>query len=149
MDVNLLDLTVKMTQVEGITPAYDTLFLVGNETDWGFRQMWQDPLDPFLFRIGVFFEKGGEFKFGTSEGSWENMYKATEENASYTNSSVEFVKGFDPDNKWFLTQDETNKAYKICLDIRTGEERMIMRLFTPLSGDVSCRRRHPKRMGSR
>ena len=131
VDVNLLDLTVKMTQVEGITPAYDTLFLVGNETDWGFRQMWQDPLDPFLFRIGVFFEKGGEFKFGTSEGSWENMYKATEENASYTNSSVEFVKGFDPDNKWFLTQDETNKAYKICLDIRTGEERMIMRLFTP------------------
>lgn len=130
VDVNLLDLTVNITKTEGITPAYDKIFFVGNETDWGFRQMSQDPLDPFLFRIGIFFEKGGEFKFGTADGSWENMYKATSANAPYTQQSVEFVKGFDPDNKWFLTDAETNYAYKICLDIRTGAERMIMRKFT-------------------
>lgn len=131
VDVNLLTMTVDITQTEGVAPAYDHLFFVGNETDWGFRPMTQDPLDPFLFRLGVFFEKGGEFKFGTSDGSWENMYKAATPNAPYTDSDVEFVKGYDPDNKWFLTESETNLAYKICLDIRQGEERMMMRLFTP------------------
>lgn len=131
VDVNLLNLTVKFTQVEGVKPAYDQLFFVGNETDWGFRPMVQDPVDPFLFRIGVFFEKGGEFKFGTADGSWENMYKATTPNAPYTDSSVEFIKGYDPDNKWFLTESETHYAYKICLDIRTGAERMMMNLFNP------------------
>ncbi len=131
VDVNLLDLTVEFRQVEGITPQFDQLFFVGNETDWGFRPMVQDPIDPFLFRIGLFFEKGGEFKFGTADGSWENMYKATTPNAPYTDSSVEFVKGYDPDNKWNLTAAETNYAYKICLDIRTGSERMLMQLFNP------------------
>ena len=130
VDVNLLALTVDITKVEGIAPAYDNIFFVGNETDWGFRRMSQDPLDPFLFRLGIFFEKGGEFKFGTSDGSWENMYKATSANAPYTQQSVEFIKGYDPDNKWFLTDSETNLAYKICLDIRSGAERMIMRQFT-------------------
>lgn len=131
VDVNLLDLTITYTQTEGVTPPYDQLYFVGNETDWGFRPMSQDPLDPFLFRIGVFFTKGGEFKFGTADGSWENMYKAANANAPYTDTAVEFVKGFDPDNKWVLTEAETNLAYKICLDIRPGAERMMMRLFTP------------------
>ena len=131
VDVNLLDLTVSFTPTEGVTPQFDRIFFVGNETDWTFRPMTQDPLDPFLFRIGVFFTKGGEFKFGTADGSWENMYKATTGNAPYTDSSVEFVKGYDPDNKWFLTDSDTGLAYKICLDIRTGAERMMMQLFNP------------------
>lgn len=131
VDVDLLNLTVNFTMTEGIEPPYSTIYLVGNETDWNFRQMNQDPLDPFLFRIGVFFVKGGEFKFGTSEGSWENMYKAPRENAPYTDREVQFIKGFDPDPKWFLQPGETNLAYKICLDIRPGAERMIMNLYTP------------------
>lgn len=133
VDVNLLTLTISITQTEGIEPPYSTLFFVGNETDWSFWQMTQDPLDPFLFRIGVFFEKGGEFKFGTADGSWENMYKATVTNAPYTDTTMEFVKGYDPDNKWLLSDSETNLAYKICVDIRPGAERMLMRLFTPYS----------------
>lgn len=133
VDVNLLDLTVSINKTEGIEPPFSSLFFVGNETDWNFRKMTQDPLDPFLFRIGVFFEKGGEFKFGTSEGSWENMYKAAHENAPYTDPEMELVKGFDPDNKWVLTASETNFAYKICVDIRPNSERMLMRLFTPYS----------------
>ena len=57
----------------------------------------QDVLDPYLFRFGKFFEvgKGGEFKFGTSDGSWENMYKAKNADAAYTDTEVVFVKGFD------------------------------------------------------
>lgn len=42
-----------------------------------------------------------------------------------------FVKGFDPDNKWVLKDGECGKAYKICMDIRSGKERMMMSEFTP------------------
>ena len=94
--------------------------------------MKQDVLDPYLFRFGKFFEvgKGGEFKFGTSDGSWENMYKAKNADAAYTDTEVVFVKGFDPDNKWVLKDGECGKAYKICMDIRSGKERMMMSEFT-------------------
>ena len=69
---------------------------VGNATDWGFVKMKQDVLDPYLFRFSPFFEVGkGEFKFGTSDGSWENMYKAKNADAAYTDTEVVFVKGFD------------------------------------------------------
>ncbi len=131
VEVNLLELTASFTQVEGIVPEFDQIFFVGTETGWSFRPMTQDPLDPFLFRIGQFFSQGGEFKFGTADGSWENMYKATMENAPYTDQSVQFVKGYDPDYKWILPDSESNLAYKICLDIRSGSERMIMQLFNP------------------
>lgn len=131
IDVNLLDMTVKIVLTDGLRPPYDMIYLVGNETGWGFEAMNPDPIDPFLFRIGKFFTKGGEFKFGTSKGSWENMYKVTQPNAPYTDQSVEFVKGFDPDNKWFLKDNEINLGYKICFDTRPGSERMIMTLFTP------------------
>ena len=131
VDVNLLDMSISITQVEGVKPAYDNLFFVGNETGWGFWPMTVDPLDPFLFRIGVNFSKGGEFKFGTAEGSWENMYKATSANAPYTQTSMEFIKGFDPDNKWNLTE---TGAFKICVDLRTGKERMLMKKFDGFDG---------------
>lgn len=133
MTVNLLDSTLTLEKTDGLKPAYDELFFVGNATGWGFVQMQQDLIDPFLFRLGYVFEKGngGEFKFGTANGSWENMYKATQSNAPYTDQNMEFVKGYDPDNKWYLNDDETGKAYKICVDIRDGKERMMMRPFTP------------------
>ena len=98
---------------------------------YSFKPMTQDALDPFLFRYGAEFNNEGDFKFATASGSWENNYKATQPDAPYTDSSVEFVKGFDPDNKWRLKSDELGKAYKICLDIRSGKERMLMSVFTP------------------
>lgn len=131
VDVNLLTLSMTIAESAGEMPAYDALYFVGNETGWSFWSMAKDVLDPYLFRIGVHFTQGGEFKFGTSDGSWENMFKATEANASYTNSSVVLVKGFDPDNKWYLKDDENNKPYKICFDIRSGKERMLMTEFVP------------------
>ena len=75
--VDLLAATVSIEKTEGISPAFDQLFFVGNATGWGFEPMTQDVLDPFLFRMGRYFEQGvgGEFKFGTSMNSWENMYK--------------------------------------------------------------------------
>lgn len=133
VEVNLFTGIVTLTETETLAPAYDQLYFVGNASDWGFMPMQRDALDPYLFRYGKLFEigKGGEFKFGTSEGNWENMYKAKNANAAYTDTEVEFVKGFDPDNKWVLKDEECGKAYKICMDIRSGKERMLMREFTP------------------
>lgn len=144
VEANLFTSVLTLTQTETLAPAYDQLYFVGNPTDWNFVPMKRDVLDPYLFRFGKFFEagKGGEFKFGTAEGSWENMYKAKNADASYTDTQVEFVKGFDPDNKWVLKEEECDKAYKICMDIRSGKERMMMCEFTPydmiyLVGDAS------------
>lgn len=131
IDVNLLTRDITIVQVEGVKPAYEELYFVGNMTGWGFEKMEVDLLDPFLFRYGRYFDKGGDFKFGTADGSWENMFKATVGNASYTDTTTEFIKGFDPDNKWYLNDDEINKAYKICFDVRTGRERMMMTEFIP------------------
>ena len=133
VEANLFTGVLTLTQTETLAPAYDQLYFVGNATDWGFVKMKQDVLDPYLFRFGKFFEvgKGGEFKFGTSDGSWENMYKAKNADAAYTDTEVVFVKGFDPDNKWVLKDGECGKAYKICMDIRSGKERMMMSEFTP------------------
>ena len=131
--VNLLNSEVTMTQMEGEVPAYDNLYFVGDATGWGFVQMNKDPLDAFLFRYAHHFTAAekGEFKFGTSEGSWENMYKATSAGAPYTQTTMELIAGYDPDNKWYLQESETDKAYKICVDIRTGKERMMMHEFKP------------------
>lgn len=131
--VNLLTSEVTMTQMEGEVPAYDNLYFVGDATGWGFVKMNKDPLDAFLFRYAHHFTAAekGEFKFGTSEGSWENMYKATSAGAPYTQTTMELIAGYDPDNKWYLQESETDKAYKICVDIRTGKERMMMHEFKP------------------
>ena len=134
MTLDLLAGTIAVEKSDGQKPAYDRIYFVGDENGWGFDEMSQDPLDPYLFRYGREFTVGKEFKFGTMSGSWENMYKATQPNAPYTDTSVAFVAGFDPDNKWYLNADETGKAYKICLDIRTGKERMLMAPFTPYEG---------------
>ena len=133
VNVNLLTREMTYVQTDGEAPRFENLYFVGQPTGWGFVKMQRDPLDPFLFRYGRFFESGngGEFKFGTSEGAWENMLKATQANAPYTDTSMEFVAGYDPDNKWFLQESETNRAYKICVDIRSDRERMMMREFSP------------------
>ncbi len=131
IDVNLFTLTMSIQESASDVLAYDKIFFVGDVTGWGFEPMNQDPLDKFLFRIGVTFPSAGEFKFGTTSGSWENMYKAGSDHASYTSQAVQFVQGFDPDPKWYITDADANKSYKICLDIRSGRERMIATQFTP------------------
>lgn len=129
--VNLVTMKLSMTQVSAVRPEYDDLYLIGNETGWNFWPMQRDALDPFLFRIGHYWTLGKDFKFGTASGAWENNYKATSADAPYTQETMAFVKGYEPDNKWWLKDDELNKMYKICVDIHTAQERMIMREYTP------------------
>ena len=131
VEANLLTGVLTLTKTEGNLPPYDQIYFIDGTAGWSFAPMTKDAIDPFLFRYGHYFENAGEFKFATANGSWENNYKATQPNAPYTDSSVEFVSGFDPDNKWVLQADEVGKAYKICLDIRSGKERMLMSPFTP------------------
>lgn len=128
---NLITLKFSIKQVSAVKPEYDDIYLIGSETGWAFWPMQRDPLDPFLFRIGHYWTIGNDFKFGTASGAWENNYKATSADAPYTQESMAFIKGYDPDNKWVLNAAEINKMYKICVDIHTGQERMIMREFTP------------------
>ena len=59
------------------------------------------------------------------------MYKASEESASIKNTGVQFVKGFDPDPKWKINDEETGKAYKIAFDITPGKESMNCVEFVP------------------
>lgn len=129
---NLLTGELTLVQTTGETPRWDQLFFVGSCTGWGFVEMTRDALDPYLFRYGRHFttDDQGEFKFGTSQG-WENMLKATQPNAPYTDTSMEFISGYDPDNKWFLNASECDRAYKICVDTRNGRERMLMSEFKP------------------
>ena len=138
LKANLLTGELQMDETSGVTPAYEQIYLVGDATGWSFEPMWKDALDPFLFRTGrVFLSNGStksEFKFATANNSWENMYKAGRDAAPYTDTQVQFVKGFDPDPKWTLTEGEMDRAYKICLDIRAGKERMLMKPFTPYPG---------------
>lgn len=129
--VNLITMKMTMKEVSAVMPDYEDLYLIGNETGWNFWLMDRDPLDPFLFRIGHFWTLGHDFKFGTAAGAWENNYKATSADAPFTQESMAFVKGYDPDNKWWLQDSECGKMYKICVDIHTAQERMIMREFTP------------------
>ena len=131
VDVNLFTATLGLTPVESIRPPYEQIYFIDGTAGYTFAPMTRDALDPFLFRYGHEFTTAGDFKFATANGSWENNYKATQPNAPYTDTSVEFVSGFDPDNKWMLQASEVNKAYKICFDIRPGKERMLMGEFTP------------------
>ena len=129
--LNLLDGTMAIVKSDGVKPPYDAIWFIDGMDGYSFKPMTQDVLDPFLFRYGAEFNNEGDFKFATASGSWENNYKATQPDAPYTDSSVEFVKGFEPDNKWRLKTAELGKAYKICLDIRSEKERMLMAPFTP------------------
>lgn len=129
--LNLLAGTITVNQSEGVKPPYDAIWFIDGMDGYRFKPMRQNALDPFLFRYGSEFNNEGDFKFATASGNWENNYKATQPDAPYTNSSVEFIKGFAPDNKWRLKKEELGKAYKICLDIRNGKERMMMTPFKP------------------
>lgn len=128
--VNILSPSISVTKGDGAKPRFDELFIMGDETGWSFQPLQKDILDPYLFRLGRIFSVGKEFKFGTASGDWQNNYKATSPNAPYTQTTMEFVTGYDPDNKWFLTEEELG-AYKICVDIREGQERMMMVPFVP------------------
>lgn len=130
--VNLVDLTINIEKLAGaIGPKYDQIYFVGSFTNWSFVAMRQDVIHNFLFRYGTHltWNGGGEFKFGTASGSWDNMYHPTIASAPYTHKTA--MNDDTNDTKWVLSESECDKDYKIVLDITEGEEKMIMTPFTP------------------
>lgn len=129
ISADLLNLVITIEEANVNEPPYSTIYFVSEANSWSFIEMTQDPINPFIFRYGA--EIGnGQFKFGTSAGSWENMYKTDYDNADISNTTVVFVSGYDPDYKWLLYADE-QKAYKIALDITPYEESMVMKEYEP------------------
>ena len=130
--VDVLNLTLKVEEAEGEYAKFENVYFVSEGNSWSFIPMTVDAIDPFIFRYNGVVNAGG-FKFGTTEGSWENMYKApTAEDCAldFNNSEkswetgAELVAGFDPDFKWNITSEQAGKAYKIALNITEGEETM-------------------------
>lgn len=110
---------------------YSMIYFVGSFTSWNFEEMTRDPVNPCIFRYGAVlnWNNGGEFKFGTTSGSWSDMYHPTVADAPYTSTGVQ--QNDAGDNKWELTQDQCGKAYKMYLDITPGSESFHMSVFTP------------------
>lgn len=128
---DLLNLTLSIVEADVNEPAYSMIYFVSEANSWSFEKMTQDPNNHFIFRYGAVIGKG-QFKFGTTVGSWENMYKsADKDNADISSTSVQFVSGTDPDWKWFVNDEQGGKPYKIALDITAGNESMVMREFVP------------------
>jgi len=104
VSVNLLNLTTTIKASKDVVAPYSMIYFVGSFTDWNFIEMTPDPLSSFIFRYGAVlnWNNGGEFKFGTASGSWNNMYHPTEASASYTSTSVQ--QDDEGDYKWVLTE---------------------------------------------
>ncbi len=129
LTANLLTLTLGIEQTEAETPAFGSLYFADGD-NW--TAMTNDPLDPFLFRHGAVFSSACGFWFATVDGSADYVYRPAEDNASITSTGMEFIEdAAESGNQWYLQESEAGKAYKICVDIRNGKERMLMSEFTP------------------
>ncbi|MCE5174097.1 MAG: SusF/SusE family outer membrane protein [Bacteroidales bacterium] len=127
--VNLIDLTISAVISNG--PKYSDIYFVGSFTSWGFVKMRQDPTNSFVFRYGAVLDwnGGGEFKFATADGSWDNMYHPTIAEAPFTHTTV--TQDNTGDNKWVIPQASCGKAYKMALNITEGSEKLTMSVFEP------------------
>lgn len=137
LDVNrlVIIITPNFEEEPDEQPEFDMLYFVGSFTAWSFEPMMQDKTNPFVFKFGreMTWIDGGEFKFGTESGKWDNMYHPTVDNAPYTHQEIVLGEAFG-DKKWVLTEEESNKPYKMTLDITVGQEKFIMEEFIPYTG---------------
>ncbi len=136
--VDLLDLTMTMTETENIGWRFEEFYIVGSFTGdngWGFEALSKDAVQMNLFHYGAVipWKADGDFKFATLAdfGQSDAFFHPTEGNAPYTSTSV--VLGGE-DNKWQMKESECGKAYKVLFLTTKGKEKMLMRPFTPYEG---------------
>ena len=136
--VDLLDLTMTMTETENIGWRFEEFYIVGSFTGdngWGFEALSKDAVQMNLFHYGAVipWKADGDFKFATLAdfGQSDAFFHPTEGNAPYTSTSV--VLGGE-DNKWQMKESECGKAYKVLFLTAKGKEKMLMRPFTPYEG---------------
>ncbi|HEY3388358.1 MAG TPA: SusF/SusE family outer membrane protein [Prolixibacteraceae bacterium] len=101
-------------------PVYEQLYLVGDATPAGWdiakpTPMIVDPNDPFTFTwtgpLTV-----GNFKIPTTTGNWgcDFFMPVINDESDLTKTTIELVKGGNPDKKWKITLAGT---YKITINI--------------------------------
>jgi starch-binding outer membrane protein SusE/F len=129
-----VNLIASIAKIEISDPPYSTIYFVGSFNNWSFTPMTQDPINNFIFRYGVVLNwvADGEFKFGTTSGSWDNMYHPDVAKAAYTHTGV--TMDATGDNKWTMLQSECGVAYKMSLDITPNAEKFVMTQFSPYTG---------------
>jgi len=91
-------------------PVYESLYLIGDATPAGWdiakaNPMTVDPKDPFTFTwTGAL--TAGDFKIPTALGNWgcDFFMPVVNGETDLTKTTIEMVKGGNPDKKWKITQ---------------------------------------------
>lgn len=101
-------------------PVYENLYLVGDATPAGWNiadptPMTVDPEDPFVFTYTGSLSVG-QFKIPTAKGNWGCDYfmPIVDGESDLSVTTVQLVKGGNPDYKWKITQAGN---YKITIHI--------------------------------
>ncbi len=101
-------------------PEYENLYLVGNATPAGWdidnpTPMIVDPNDPFTFTWAGPLTVG-EFKIPTTKGNWgcDFFMPVTDGETDLSKTTIQLVKGGNPDKKWKITEAGN---YKITINI--------------------------------
>jgi starch-binding outer membrane protein SusE/F len=127
--VDLLNLTISVTV--SATPPYTKLWIVGDATPNGWdinnpNQMRLDSSNLWLFTYNEVLN-AGEFKIPVATGNWgTDFYMPATNHPAITETSVQFVSGGSPDNKWQITNPG---PYKI--NLNTQNNTISIKPFTP------------------
>lgn len=121
IEVNLLDLTIKIERQEGA--AYSNLYIIGdaspNEWNLGNPEAFtKDPDDSYLFTYEAHLSPG-EFKISTFTGDWCDGDWINPPQPDGALSETDFIITLNcdgPDNKWRVTE-ETEGRYKITVNL--------------------------------
>jgi hypothetical protein len=113
------------------TPPYTRLWIVGDATPNGWNidnpnQMRVDSSNLWMFTYNEVLN-AGEFKIPVATGNWgTDFYMPVTNHPALTSTSVQFVPGGSPDNKWQITNPG---PYKISLN--TQNNTISIKPFTP------------------
>jgi hypothetical protein len=127
--VDLLNLTISVATAA--TPPYTQLWIVGDATPNGWdinnpNQMRVDSSNLWMFSYNEVLN-AGEFKIPVATGNWgTDYYMPPVNHPALTSTSVQFVPGGSPDNKWQITNPG---PYKISLN--TQNNSISIKPFTP------------------
>ena len=128
--LNIITLAINVEKLVG--PDYSDLWFVGDATDWKFRSMTIDALDPFVFHYNAELTTG-DFKIATIDSFDDNTPYIRPKVANQgPGTDLDYVVSSKNDNssddKWKIT---TPGAYKISLDQKTKKISIVP--FTPYS----------------
>jgi len=129
---NTVDITATPGAAIEVPPAYNKMWIVGNATPNGWNigdpnVMANDPTHVFQFKYNEVLN-AGEFKLPVATGNWGGDYYMPPVNhQDLSLTTVAFITGGNPDNKWEI---KNPGAYKMVLNI-SDDPFMKITPFTP------------------